>query len=275
MWMVVSARAPRVMVYVARVRLLPSGGYHLAEVIVVFAAVDSTGIDGPTHHEVSLAVGVVATVAATLVMFRTWQSRGERTMMNAPETHGQEIPGPFNGRAVAGGGYRLSVSRIVALSIVSMGLYWYYWLYVTWVHYQDQHHPEARPVWHALSYLVPVYGAFRVNAHLKAYRNLAVDARLLDSINVGLLTAVIAVHQVVGLLAMAPSSFMMSDRVATAVDLVLVIPPVVAMAIVQPVIDRYWFSVDPVLGANAPVGKGEVLVCLLGVALWAAVVALW
>ena len=263
------------MVYVALVGLLPSCGYHLATVIVVFAAADSAGIDRRTHHEVSLAVSAVATAAATLVMFRTRRSRGESTMMNAPETHGREIPGPFNGRAVAGGGYRLSVSRIVALSIVSMGLYWYYWLYVTWAHYRDQHHPEARPVWHALSYLVPVYGAFRVNAHLKAYWNLAGDARLPDSINVGLLTAVIAVHQVLGLLAMGPSSFMMSNRVATGVDLVLVIPPVVTMAMVQPVIDRYWFSVDPALGANAPVGKGEVLVCVLGVALWAAVIALW
>ena len=68
---------------------------------------------------------------------------------------------------------------------------------------------------------------------------------------------------------------MISDRVTTSVILVLVMPPMVALAMVQPVIDRYWFSVDPVLGANAPVGKGEVLVCMLGVALWAAVVALW
>ena len=60
-------------------------------------------------------------------------------------------------------------------------------------------------MWHALSYLVPVYGVFRVHAHLKAYRNLAVDARLPDSINVGLLTAVVAVNQVAGLLTVARS----------------------------------------------------------------------
>ena len=53
--------------------------------------------------------------------------------------------------------------RIILLFIVSVGLYWFYWMYRTWkqygdhtgdicLEYRDNHHP----VWHGLTQLVPI-----------------------------------------------------------------------------------------------------------------------
>ncbi len=72
--------------------------------------------------------------------------------------------------------YYIPPNRIVLLTVLSAGLYLYYWMYVTWRHYQDHTGELAYPVWHALTLLVPVYNLFRIHAHMRVYQEM-MDAR--------------------------------------------------------------------------------------------------
>lgn len=67
----------------------------------------------------------------------------------------------------------ISTRRIALLTVLSGGLYIFYWFYITWKQYHDHFKADdnAYPVWHALALLVPVYGAFRTHAHMRAYRD--------------------------------------------------------------------------------------------------------
>lgn len=66
----------------------------------------------------------------------------------------------------------ISTRRIALLTVLSGGLYIFYWFYITWKQYHDHFKADdnAYPIWHALALLVPVYGVFRTRAHMRAYK---------------------------------------------------------------------------------------------------------
>lgn len=62
--------------------------------------------------------------------------------------------------------------RILLMTAASGSLYTYWWFYVTWRHYRDFTGAQVFPIWHALTLMVPIYGLFRMHAHLRTYRDL-------------------------------------------------------------------------------------------------------
>ena len=62
--------------------------------------------------------------------------------------------------------------RIVALTVLSSGLYIFYWMFATWRQYRDHTGEIAFPIMHALSLLVPIYQFFRLHAHMRVYQEL-------------------------------------------------------------------------------------------------------
>lgn len=68
--------------------------------------------------------------------------------------------------------YYIPPNRIVLLTVLSAGLYIYYWMYVTWRHYRDHTGETAYPIFHALTLLVPVYNLFRLHEHIRVYQEL-------------------------------------------------------------------------------------------------------
>ena len=75
-------------------------------------------------------------------------------------------------------GCRISPTRIILLSVVSMGIYWLYGMYRTWKQLRDHNLEQAAagqtdyPVLHGLTQLVPIYGFFRYRAHIREYKAL-------------------------------------------------------------------------------------------------------
>lgn len=66
---------------------------------------------------------------------------------------------------------------IVAMSFATFGLYPFFWLYATWRELSvERKDPTMRPVWHALTQAVPIYGLFRFHAHMRYIRELAESA---------------------------------------------------------------------------------------------------
>ncbi|MDE2786757.1 MAG: zinc ribbon domain-containing protein [Chloroflexota bacterium] len=68
--------------------------------------------------------------------------------------------------------YYIPPGRIVALTVLSSGLYIFYWMYATWRQYREHTGEIAFPVMHALSLLVPIYQFFRLHAHMRVYQEL-------------------------------------------------------------------------------------------------------
>ncbi len=71
--------------------------------------------------------------------------------------------------------YYIPTGRIVLLTLLSSGLYTFYWMYITWRHYRDHTGESAYPICHALSLLLPVYQFFRLHAHLRVYQELMAE----------------------------------------------------------------------------------------------------
>ena len=183
---------------------------------------------------------------------------------------------------LARGAY-ISIGRVILVSVISMGLYWFYWMYRTWKQYRDHTLEMAaetgdvhHPVWHGLTQLVPVYGFFRYHAHIRHYKALMVERGVPDTLNLGLLTTVVVVNGIVGILAGAMRS---PDLYSGAVlltgvvlSIVALVVSIVVLCIMQSNLNRYWASVDGRLMQSARFGKGEIVCIVLGVLFWIGVV---
>lgn len=68
---------------------------------------------------------------------------------------------------------RIGLTRIVILLIATSGVYVLYWLYLTWKQLQDETKDIHYPIWHALAFLVPIYGLFLIYRHVATVQTLA------------------------------------------------------------------------------------------------------
>lgn len=189
---------------------------------------------------------------------------------------------PLQGE-LARGAY-ISTTRIILVSIISMGLFWIYWMYRTWKQYRDHTiemaaetgHPHY-PVWHGLTQFVPVYGWFRYHAHIRHYRELMVEQGVPDTLNLSLLTTVVVINGIVGILGgtmRSPDLYSGGVLLAGSIlSIVALIVSIVVLCFMQSNLNRYWAAVDGRLAQSARFGKGEVVCIVLGVLFWAGVVA--
>ena len=174
-------------------------------------------------------------------------------------------------------GYHLSTPRIFALSVVSFGLYLFYWVYRTWDQYREHTGANVYPVWHALAMLVPIYGWFRFYAHCKAYRDLMEERGVPHNLKM----APILVILIVATAAWSPvptqwlNSYLGESGIAVMIDLMLDVVSLVGMLVatvmvcrIQSNFNRYWAAVDGELANRARVGRGAMVLAALGAILW-------
>ncbi|MBI4338682.1 MAG: zinc ribbon domain-containing protein [Chloroflexi bacterium] len=164
----------------------------------------------------------------------------------------------------------ISIDRIVLMTVISAGLYLFYWFYLTWKHYRDYSGAEAFPVWHALTLGVPVYGLFRTHAHVRTFKELAANAGVETSLSPGWVVAGVAVlsalqwvPSVAGWVGFAPSPIpklflsLLSIAIATWV-----------MVHVQANLNTFWRSLRSIRALPVKTGFGEVLLGVIGVLSW-------
>ena len=101
--------------------------------------------------------------------------------------------------------YRLSPTRVVFMSILSGGLYLFYWFYLTWKQYRDHAGKEAYPVWHALTLLVPIYSFFRMHAHVRSFKELMTNGRVTNSLSAGWAVFILVVLVVLNIPVLSPN----------------------------------------------------------------------
>ena len=167
-------------------------------------------------------------------------------------------------------GYHISIGRIILLSVVSGGFFWIFWMYRTWKQYRDYTGATAYPVWHALTQFVPIYGWFRFYAHCEVYKTLMEEHGIGNSLKlvpiiVVTVVAATGISQQVGFIGLnedkAQEYWLMLDIIKWVAFVVLT----TVLCWIQTNINRYWASVDGALAARARIGKGEILVVVIGI----------
>ena len=157
--------------------------------------------------------------------------------------------------------YLISPARIVLLSILSSGLYNIYWIYKTWQHYRDHTGAEAYPIWHGLTQLVPFYMIAIFLDHMRAFRRLAEQAGVESRITVGWYLAAVLTSWILSGFGFIP----WVGLFLTVVGIALVIWMTIHA---QTSINYYWDQMYSARLRSVAVGKGEVIVSILGVILW-------
>ena len=177
--------------------------------------------------------------------------------------------------------YLIPGQRIVVMMALSSGLYFFYWLYVTWKQYQEHTGDEVYPVWHALTRLVPVYGLFRIYAHMKAFRDLMGSANIASSILPGPVVGIVLVSDLLNLMALALNGAFSGEPASQAMSNLALVVNILSLAfqagillVVQRNLNSYWLHVNGAPLPPARFGTGEIVLAAVGTAGWMLTAAL-
>jgi hypothetical protein len=172
--------------------------------------------------------------------------------------------------------YAISLNRVLMMSVLSYGLYLFYWYYLTWKQYRDHTRTEVFPVWHALTLLVPIYNLFRTHAHMRSFKELMVEAGLATTISAGWAVVLVMISIVLdGVSFNVAGGFgdigAITQNTAITIgviDLISITAVAALLSHVQANLNRYWSNLGNAPLVNARIGDGEVIFGLIGGAFW-------
>ena len=154
---------------------------------------------------------------------------------------------------------RLSVPRLIVLSVVTSGVYILYWLYVTWKQLQAETRDIHYPVWHALTFFVPVYGLFPLYKHVRVVQELAMKVGVDTSLTPGLAVVLVALYWMVSI----TSGGVQSLEAFVILNLIRLALITTVIVWAQVTLNRYWSSIKGEALENVPIGSVEVRFVLL------------
>ena len=166
--------------------------------------------------------------------------------------------------------------------VLSYGFYFIYWLYVTWKQYRDHTRANAFPVWHALTLFVPIYGLFRVHAHIRTFKDLMMDAGLATTLGAGIAVVLVLASGVLDAIsANLAGGFGGGSGIGIGTVVAITILNIISISMlaglllhVQGNLNYYWYTRDNALLEDARIGAGEVVFGIVGTLIWADTVAL-
>ena len=167
--------------------------------------------------------------------------------------------------------YRVSLNRVLLMTLISSGLYILYWFYLTWKQYREHTGVEAFPIWHALTLIVPIYSLFRTHAHTRVFKELMARRGLMTTISPG--WAVAAVVASSGLswstLSVSFGEISQTDAITVAALNILSLAIIAGLLMhVQGNLNSYWHHVSSGRLLDARIGVGEVIFAVIGVLFW-------
>ena len=161
-------------------------------------------------------------------------------------------------------GLRMSTTRIVLLTILTSGIYFFYWLYVTWKQLQNQTKDIHFPIWHALSMLVPIYGLFRFHRHVAVIRTLAVNSNVATSLSP---TQIVTLF-VLNLLIAIGSTGVQDTMALVALNIIRFTLVITSMVWSQATLNDYWQKVRGEALQDMPLGTTEKVLMVIGAVIW-------
>ncbi len=157
-----------------------------------------------------------------------------------------------------------SLGRVGILTLVSFGLYFPYWMYVSWKQLMTEL-PEKRfyPGWHAFSQFVPIYNLVVLFQHFHTIQTIQMRNGTLSNISLGLLTFVIIIA--FGIVALA--YFLKGLLFASAIVIITYSLAATGIALWgQENLNRYWVRVTATRVRSAATGPGEIIISVTGAA---------
>ena len=166
---------------------------------------------------------------------------------------------------------RYSLWRVGILTFVSLGLYFTYWMYVSWKQLMTEL-PEKRfyPGWHAFSQFVPVYNLVVLSQHFHTIKTIQKEKWVSSSIYLGLLAFIIIAK--LGIVAISH----LVGGLYLVLGVLIFTVPLAATGIVlwgQANLNSYWGRANAPPVRSAATGPGEIIVTATGAA-FALVIAL-
>ena len=147
--------------------------------------------------------------------------------------------------------YYIPAQRVIVMMALSSGLYLFYWLYITWKQYQEHTGDAVYPVWHALTRLVPVYGLFRIYAHMRAFRYLMDSANIPSSILPGPIVFIVLMSDLSNVMAFLLNGQLSEEPVSQAMSNFALTVNILSIAfqagvlwIVQRNLNVYWMHLN-------------------------------
>lgn len=181
----------------------------------------------------------------------------------------------------------ISPSRIMGMSLISSGLYLFYWFYLTWRQYRVHSGTEAYPVWHALTLLIPIYSWFRVHAHVRAINDMVHKRNIYPALSPLLAVALIATQQALGWVSfsVAYDAELTTSTILSSIilDLIGIVIAVVLMVNVQTSINKFWGlehgspvseagssaeAIEQTTIGRTPFSLGEKIIGAVGALMW-------
>ena len=159
---------------------------------------------------------------------------------------------------------RISTGRIIIASVLSAGLYLFYWFYLTWKQLAAETNDRHYPVWHALCLAVPIYNLFRMHEHARVIRELASRQGITSTLAPGLAVVLLMVGSALDWSSIRVTNY--GALIFFGIVSTLLTTTIIVMA--QDGLNRYWGRVWPDGLSYARVGIGEVVIVVLGIILW-------
>ena len=165
----------------------------------------------------------------------------------------------------------IPIQRVLFMTVASGGLYFFFWFYLTWKQYGDHTREQVYPFWHVVTQSVPIYGLFRVHAHMRTYAWLMSSHDVRSTINPLLAVAIIFIVNV-----LSPAAWLITlqdhlsqGQAVAALTLAVIQTAITAWLLihVQRNLNRYWISASTNAG-HARVGAREVVLAVLGSISW-------
>lgn len=157
----------------------------------------------------------------------------------------------------------ISVTRLLVLSAVTSGLYFFYWTYLTWRQLHSETKSIHYPVWHALTLLVPVYGLFRFYEHVRVILGLARKDEVETSLTPGLAVALITLNWVLALRSAGAGGVEL-----LVLNLIRFALTTTAIVWAQSTLNDYWHKARGTYLQDAPIELCEKVLIVLGILIW-------
>jgi hypothetical protein len=159
---------------------------------------------------------------------------------------------------------RFEANRLIIASILSGGLYMFYWLYITWKQLDKETDEQHFPVWHALTWAVPFYQMFRLHRHSTIIQELATRAGVPTTLNAGTVVAL-------GLAAFGlalTSFYTLNPGVVLLLGIMVMTLTTTIIVWNQGALNAYWVTRYGEELRTAPIQRAEGLIVLFGILVW-------
>ena len=159
---------------------------------------------------------------------------------------------------------RIEASRLIMASILSGGLYIFYWLYITWKQLAKETNNQHFPVWHALTWAVPFYQLTRLHRHATVIQGLATKAGVPTTLNAGTVVTLGFASFGLGLAAI----YTLHPVLSLVLSVMVMILTTTIIVWNQGALNAYWVTRYGDKLEAAPIERAEGLIVLLGILVW-------